>query len=145
VNVPAAAGVLLPPGGLLGWPSDPQDVERVRAVPAGATVALADRRPGGRRRLRRAAERLGVHVDAEYLVLPTWRLAAFVVSDDPDALKWLVETFLSTPPRIARGHALAEGATTLARRVVQSRIGVEAVRRLLGAVAPGRLVIGTRT
>jgi len=145
MTLPAAASVLVPSGTAVVWPSDVHAATRVRAMPSGTTVALADRRPGGRGRLRRAAGRLEVRIDAEYLVLPTWRMGTFVVSDDPDAVRWLVETFVTTPPRVALGHALADGAARLGRRAADSRTGAAAVQRLLGALVPGRLVIGTRT
>ena len=103
MSVPAPARVLLPAGTRVAWPTRPEDVARVMVLPRGTAVALADRRPGARGRLRRAAGRLGVRVEAEYIVLPSWGHAAFVAADDPAAVRWLLSTFTTTPPRVTRG------------------------------------------
>lgn len=135
----------MPTGAVVAWPSDPADGVRVRRAPAGTVVALADGRPGGRRRLRRAATRLGVRIDDEFVVLPSWRRASFVMSDDVRPLAWLVETFLAPPPGVALGHSAVHGMSRLARSAVTHPSGAAAVRLLVSAVVPGRLVIGTRT
>jgi hypothetical protein len=140
VSVPASAALLLPSDAPLAWPALREDAARVRALPAGTRVALADRRPGGRRRLRRSAGRLGIQLEAEYVVLPTWAHATFVAADDPDTMTWLLATFFTTPPRVSRGRYLVEVVT----RVGATRAGAATIRRVLGALAPGRLAIGTR-
>lgn len=145
MTLPPAAGLLVPTGAVVAWPSEHTDGVRVRRAPAGTVVALADRRPGGRRRLRRAAARLGVRIDAEFVVLPSWRLASFVMSDDVVPLAWLVETFLAPPPGVALGHSAVHGMSRLARRAIAHPGGAAAVRLLVAAAVPGRLVIGTRT
>ena len=144
-DLPPAAGLLVPSGAVLAFPSVPTEAVRVRRARAGTLVALGDRRPGGAPRLRRAAARLGVRVDAEYVLLPGWRSASFVTSDDGDALAWVVQTFLTTPPGITRAHPAVDAASALARRAVTGRRGAAAVRVLVRWVAPGHLLIGTRT
>ena len=135
----------MPPVHEPAWPADPADGVRVQRAPAGTVVALADGGRGGRRRLRRAAARLGVRVHAEYVLLPSWQLASFVATDDAGTLSWLVESFLTTPPGVARGHRAVAGASNLARRAVTNRAGAAAVQLLLATAVPGRLVLGTRT
>ncbi len=144
MNLPAPAALLVPSGALVAWPSEPADGVRVQRAPAGTVVALADSGRGGRRRLRRAAARLGVQVDAEYVLLPSWRIASFVTSDDAGTLAWLVDSFLTTPPGVVHGHRIVHGATRLARRAVGTRPGAAAVRLLVASAVPGRIVLGTR-
>ncbi len=143
-GVPASASVLLPSTAPLVWPSVAADAERALGLPAGSPVALADRRAGGRGRLRRAAVRLGVEVESEYVVLPTWSSATFVAADDRDAVRWLLSTFLTTPPRMVRGRLALEGARRLVEATTRTRVGAASVRLVLGALVPGRLVVGVR-
>jgi hypothetical protein len=142
--VPASASVLVPSGAPVVWPSVPADAERALGLPAGSPVALADRRAGGRGRLRRAAGRLGVEVESEYVVLPTWSSATFVAADDRDAVTWLLSTFLTTPPRVVRGRLVFEVVSRLVAAVTRTRVGATSVRFVLGALVPGRLVVGVR-
>ena len=145
MSLPPAAALLVPSGAVVAWPSDHADHVRVRRAAVGTVVALADARPGGRGRLRRAARSLGVSVEAEYVLLPSWRSATFVSTDDAGTLAWLVESFLTTPPGVARGHRVVNGASRIGRRAVATRAGAAAVQLLVGSVVPGRLVVGTRT
>ncbi|MFM6849326.1 MAG: hypothetical protein ACKOVB_09510 [Terrabacter sp.] len=145
MSLPAAAALLVPSGAVVAWPADHADHVRVQQASVGTVVALADDRPGGRGRLRRAARRLGVRVEAEYVVLPSWRLASFVTTDDAGTLSWLVESFLTTPPGVARGHRVVNGASRIGRRAVATRVGAAAVRLVVTSVVPGRLVVGRRT
>jgi hypothetical protein len=143
-SVPAPAAVLVPSGAPVVWPSVRADAERARVLPAGSPVALADRRAGGRGRLRRAAGRLGIEVQAEYVVLPSWGSATFVAADDPDAVTWLLATFLTTPPRVVRGRLVLEVVRRLVDAATRTRAGAASVRLVLGALVPGRLVVGVR-
>ncbi|WP_076262063.1 hypothetical protein [Intrasporangium flavum] len=143
-GVPASASVLLPSGAPVVWPSEPADAQRALGLPPGSPVALADRRAGGRARLRRAAERLGVEVESEYVVLPTWSSATFVAADDRDAVTWLLSTFLTTPPRVVRGRLVLEAVRRVVAAMTRTRAGAASVRLVLGALVPGRLVVGVR-
>ena len=143
-GVPASASLLVPSGATVVWPSVPADAERALGLPAGSPVALADRRSGGRGRLRRAAVRLGVEVESEYVVLPTWSSATFVAADDRDAVTWLLSTFLTTPPRVVRGRLALEAVRRLVAATTRTRVGAASVRLVLGALVPGRLVVGVR-
>jgi hypothetical protein len=99
-------------------------------------VALADRRLGSRHRLRRLAATLGVEVDEEYVVLPTWEQGTFVVEDDPATVSWFLSTMATAPPSLVRGGRAVELLLRGWRRFLSPG--------LVGAVAPARLVIGTR-
>ena len=144
MSVPVPVRVLLPAGTEMAWPTQPEDVARVMGLPSGAAVALADRRPGARGRLRRAAEHLGVRVEAEYIVLPTWGHATFVAADDPATVRWLLSTFTTTPPRVTRGVSLIEVLQRATRRASSTRAGAVAVQQVVGALVPGRILVGTR-
>jgi hypothetical protein len=144
MSVPVPVRVLLPAGTQVTWPTRPEDVERVMVLPRGTAVALADRRPGARGRLRRAAEHLGVRVEAEYVVLPTWGHATFVAADDPATMRWLLSTFTTTPPRVTRGTYLIEALQRATERASSTRAGAVVVQQVVGALVPGRLLIGTR-
>ena len=145
MTIPPAARVLLPQNAALAWPDSSGDADRVMALPPGAPVALADRRLGSRSRLRRQASRLGVVVDAEYVVLPTWGRATFVANDDPASLRWLMSTLATTPPDLSRGRLAVDVALRLWLSLAGAgRPGADLAARLLVVVAPGRLVIGRR-
>lgn len=145
MSIPPAARVLLPQNAALAWPDSSGDADRVMALPPGAPVALADRRLGSRSRLRRQASRLGVVVDAEYVVLPTWGRATFVANDDPASLRWLMSTLATTPPDLSRGRLAVDVALRLWLSLAAAgRPGAGLAARLLVVVAPGRLVIGRR-
>ena len=144
MSFPDPAHVLLCADTEVAWPTRPGDVARVMVLPRGATVALADRRPGGRGRLRRAAARLGVRVDAEYIVLPTWGRATFVAADDLATVGWLLSTFTTTPPRVTRGTYLIEALQRATQRAGGTRAGALVILRVTGALVPGRILVGTR-
>jgi hypothetical protein len=108
----------------------------VAAIPSGSRVVLTDDCPGGRIRLRRRAARLGLQISREYVVLPSWRQAFFVVEDHPATLAWLWATLATVPPGVSRGSLLAEAA------VRGGRHGL--FLALAGNVAPGRIVIASR-
>lgn len=145
MSIPAAARVLMPQSTALAWPGSAGDADRIIALPPGAPVALADRRLGSRARLRRHAARLGVVVDAEYVVLPTWDRATFVANDDPASLRWLMSTLATTPPDLSRGRLAVDVALRLWLSLAATgRPGAGLAARLLVIVAPARLVIGRR-
>ena len=145
VNVPPAAQVVLPPDAALVWPSRPADRARLRALSPGAAVALADRRIGGRARLRRQAARHGIVLDAEYVVLPTWGSAAFVADDDPDSLRWLMATFATTPPHVRRGWMVVDvGLRAWLSAAAAGRAGARVAAGVLNALAPAHLAVGRR-
>jgi hypothetical protein len=144
MSVPSCARIVVPGGTQVHWPERQEDAARVAVLPPGSLVALADRRPGARRRLRHAAYRLGVRVEVEYVVLPTWSRATFVAADDVSTVTWVLSTFSTTPPYVTRGAYLLDAAQRVWQRVAATRAGAVTTHRLVCALAPGRLLIGTR-
>lgn len=101
---------------------------------AGAEVVLHDNRPGARRRLRRRARLLQLDLRSEYLVLPTWRSAAFVIEDDPDILQWFWRSVATIPPGFQAAAPFVEGLVRVG--------GTRWAQRMAGGVAPGRVAVG---
>lgn len=132
-EVPTAVRVLLPPGSVLLGPGADAIADLTGVGPAGR-VGLADGRPGSRSRLRRRAARLGLEIQAEYVVLPGWRHPTFIVEDDPDTLGWLFTNLATVPPNLTRWAWLAD----VAARVVGTSWGRAVAARLV----PGRLLVG---
>jgi hypothetical protein len=135
-RLPVAVRVLLTADTLFVPPGEVPGDDLVRALRSGQRVAFADARVGGRRRLRTRARHLGLRIEAEYAVLPSWGRAAFVVQDRSATLRWLFATVATVPPGLARGSAVVDlglRAATATRAV-----------RLAGHLVPGRLVIASR-
>lgn len=110
---------------------------RLAALPPGTAVVLVDDLPGSRRRTRRLAARAGVTVEREYAVLPRLASAVLVVEDTPATVSWATRTLLAVPP----GTTRLAGPLDLAVRVLRRW----APPWLLGALAPGRVLLGRRT
>lgn len=135
-GVPEAVRLVTEPGDVVlppRWGAEPRAID---ALAPGSRVIMCDDRPGSRVRLRRKAARLGLQIQREYVVLPSWRRASFVVEDHPTTLAWLWVTLATIPPGVSRGSLLAEGALRGGRRRL--------VLAVAGAVAPGRVVIACR-
>ncbi len=141
-GVPEAVRLVTAPGDLIlepRWSAERHNILSagyIAALPSGSTVVLTDDRPGGRIRLRRRAARLGLKISREYVVLPSWRRAAFVVEDHPTTLAWLWATLATVPPGVSRGSLLAEAAVRGGRHRL--------VLAVVGSVASGRVVIASR-
>lgn len=133
-TLPMAVQVLLPAGSIVLWPGLARDGVDLTDVARGRWIVLIDWRLGSRWRLRRRAARLGLLIQSEYLVLPSWGAAAFAVEDDPDTLAWLMTTIATVPPSLARGTRLLD----VLLRMLQGPGGRGALRRL----APGRVLVG---
>lgn len=130
IGPPPAVRAILPAGALvLG-----QDQADPSGLAAGRPVVLTDSRPGARARLRRRAGRLGLTLEGEHVVLPTWGSAAFVVEDDRHVVGWLWDTLATVPPRARRSAPLVELAVRLGT--------LGPVRRALLWGAPGRVLVG---
>lgn len=133
-EVPACVRVLLPPGSILLGPTDRPQVTDLLRLGKEARVALAANGVGSRGRLQRRAARLGLSVQAEYVVLPTWQQPTFVVEDDRDLLGWLLASLATVPPNLTRGTWLVD----VVARAIRTPWGRAAVARL----APARLLVG---
>jgi hypothetical protein len=134
-QVPTAVRVLLPPGSVVFGPGDSDPVDKVAELAPGGRVALADCRVGSGRRLRRRARRLGLDVHAEYVVLPTWSQATFVVEADQDTVAWLLTTLGTVPPGVRHGARLVD-------LLVRGATVTPWLHRAVAALAPGRLLVG---
>ncbi len=110
-------------------------VDVLTRLRSGTSVALVTDRPGGRRRLRRDARRAGVRIDRELIVLPSTRHAQVVLDDDPAAVRHFWTSVAAVPPGVARLAGPAGVVLRVARRLPW---------RWTGAVAPGRVLIGSR-
>lgn len=135
-GIPPAVRVLLGTDCVLITPGTAADLDRLALGGMPGRVALAGARPLSRRRLRRAADRLGLEVEAEYAVLPTWERAAVVVEDDGATLSWTFANLVTVPPGVARGARLVDLAVRACR--------VARLSRLSARMAPGRLLVGRR-
>jgi hypothetical protein len=135
-RLPVAVRVLLTADTLFVQPGEVPGDDLVGALRSGQRVALADARLGSRRRLRMRARRLGLRIEAEYAVLPTWGRAAFVVQDRKPTLRWLFTTVATVPPGLARGAAVVDLGLRAATATHAAR--------LAGHLVPGRLVIASR-
>ena len=98
-------------------------------------VVLMDQRPLSRRRLRRVARDLGVVLEREFVVLPTIGRPMVVIDDVETAVRHFWTAVATVPPGLAFTAVPASALLGLARR---------APWRWTGAIAPGRVVIGTR-
>jgi hypothetical protein len=108
----------------------------VRELPTGTPIVLCTSAHGAIRRCRRFADATGIELEREYLAFPSVRSPAYLVEDAPATVGFFLETVLVTPPRIPCA-TLIEACVGLLRTL--------SPRRLIRSVAPGRIVVGTRT
>lgn len=109
---------------------------RLSALPAGTTVVLLDDLPGSRRRTRRLAARSAITVQHEYAVLPRLSTPVVVVEDRPAAVRWASNCLLAVPPGTVRFAPVVDACLRVLRRWAPPGV--------LGAVAPGRVLVGRR-
>jgi len=136
-SVPAAIEVVLPQNSVIAGPTRWFRSPDPALVDGDCRIVLAGTRMGSRLWLHRRAARLGLVVESEYLVLPTWGHAGFVVDAHPDVLIWFLRHLATVPPGLSRGARLVDLAL-----VVCARPGL---LRWLGLLAPGSLVVGKRS
>lgn len=108
----------------------------VRAVRPGSPVVLECTGWGARWHCTHFARREGLDIGRSYVVLPTLRRASFRVEDAPAARTWFADHLLTTPPGAGRLTPVVDLAVQLLRVAARSA--------LLGALAPGRVVVTTR-
>jgi hypothetical protein len=113
-------------------------LDAVRALPADTPVVISSSGPGAAGRCRRFASRAGITIEREYLALPSARAPAYLIEADRAPVTVFLHQVLVIPPR---------GTV----RSLSGRVLVDRLRRLrdpsrvLRAVPPGLIVIGTRT
>jgi hypothetical protein len=109
---------------------------RVRGLPAGTSVVFVDPSFGSRRRDRSIARRAGVRIDRELLTIPAAGTTAFAVDDAPATIGAFWRRFVTVPSGATR--------SALPVAVATRTIGLAHPWRLVGAVVPGRVTVGTR-
>jgi hypothetical protein len=111
------------------------DLLTLQRLPSGTAVALVSDRWLSRGRLRRRARLAGVRIERELVVVPTTRSPIMVLDDEPLAVRHFWTSVAAVPPGVTRAHGPLS-AVLLAMRVVPWR--------WTGAVAPGRVLVGSR-
>jgi hypothetical protein len=111
-------------------------VRESRRLAPGTPVVLVANRPFARRHLRRTAQRAGISVRRELLVLPDVRHPLVVLDDHDDCIALFWQAVAMVPPGLTRVHPVA----TLGLRVL-AHTSPELTRRF----APGRILIGQTT
>jgi hypothetical protein len=104
-------------------------------LPPGTRVCLVADRPGARRRLRRTARRAGIALQRELIAVPSTRRPVVLVDDHQDAVGAFWRSVVAPPPGFSRGWLVATLTIVLGRRLPWT---------WTGAVAPGRVVLGTK-
>jgi hypothetical protein len=109
--------------------------EAQRLVP-GTWVVLVANRPLARRHLRQAAQRAGISVHRELVVLPSTRHPLVVVDDDDECIALFWQAVAMVPPGLTHAHGVA---TLVLRVLTRTSPG------LTSRFAPGRILIGQKT
>lgn len=107
----------------------------LRDLPTGTPVVLCTSAPGAIGRCRRFASQAGIELEREYLAFPSAATPAYLVEDAPASVRVFVKTILMTPP-----------GTTFATPMDACLSVLRALNpwRLIRAVAPGRVAVGSR-
>jgi hypothetical protein len=107
----------------------------LRQLPTGTSVALISGTPWARFRLRRRAHRAGIRIDRELIVLPSTASPVVVLDNSETAVRHFWSTVAAVPPGVTWANAPASLLLLLTRRLPW---------RLTGAIAPCRVMIGSR-
>jgi hypothetical protein len=110
---------------------------RLRALPPGTTVVLADPAFGSRYRGRALARDANVRIERELLAIPSLRDPVFAVEDAPGP----VESFWNCFATVPVGWAAPALPVSLAIRAVT----MLKAWALVGVAVPGRFTVGRRT
>ena len=108
---------------------------QLMALAPGTAVCLVQDRPFGRRHLRALCRRADVVVGRELLAVPSTRRPIVLVDDQLPAVHDFWESVITVPPGITRGWLPATVLIRVCRQLPWT---------WTGAVAPGRVVLGTR-
>lgn len=108
----------------------------VGELPAGTAVVLVASAPGAKRRCTSFAMDARIEVEREYLTLPSAKAPAYLIEDAPAPVRLFVNSILVAPTRSALSMPIDAGLRLL--RMLNAS-------RLVGVLAPGRLVVGRRT
>jgi hypothetical protein len=110
--------------------------EQVAALASGSPVVLAASAPGARRRCRAFARAATIRLAHDYLAFPSAAMPAYLIEDDTGPVRTFRASALVSPPRARLAPVLQAGVLVL--RALGRR-------RLMGAVAPGRIMVGWRS
>lgn len=110
--------------------------EQVAGLAAGTAVVLVSSAPGASRRCRSFASEAGIQLQREYLAFPSAAMPGYLVEDDVVPVRAFTRSVLVAPPRARLSFAVEAGVTIL--RALGSR-------RVMSALAPGRVVVGWRS
>ncbi len=105
------------------------------SLPAGARVVLRAAGPGAHRRCTRLARDSGLETERTYLAFPTARAPAYLVERTAPPLAFFTGSILTTPPGLRFG-SVVDLLLDLLRRF--------GAWRIVGALAPGCVVVGRR-
>ncbi|MFL5926538.1 MAG: hypothetical protein ACJ77E_06345 [Gaiellaceae bacterium] len=108
----------------------------LQSVPAGARVVLRASAPGAKRRCKRFAAESGLELERAYLAFPSAGTPAYLVEDAPAPVRVFTDSVLVTPPGTPLTTVI-EGCLSILRGL--------GGWRLVRALAPGRVIVGTRT
>lgn len=101
----------------------------------GDLVVLRDPARGSRARCRRLVRAAGLRRQRELIALPSLERSAFLVEDDVSSVRFAWTGLITVPPGISRGHACMTVVLGVCSRLPW---------QVLGAVAPGRVVIAVK-
>jgi hypothetical protein len=110
--------------------------EQVAALAPGSPVVLAASAPGARRRCRAFARATTVRLAHDYLAFPSAAMPAYLVENDAGPVRTFMVSALVPPPRARLAPVFQAGVLVL--RALGRR-------RLMSALAPGRVMVGWRS
>jgi hypothetical protein len=112
--------------------TDREELQRVRALPAGSAVLVS----GSSRSCREFADQAGVEIDREFLPIPSARTPLYLVENAEETITYFCSTLLTLPPVAAAFGPLGEALILLVRAARRSP--------RLAATIRGRVLVGRR-
>jgi hypothetical protein len=110
--------------------------DELRDLAPGVQVAICASGFGALRRVRKCARRAELVGRREYLAFPTVEAPAYLIEDSSSSVEYFFDTVATVPP----GVATLEGAANVGLRALR----VASRSRLLRALIPGRILVGSR-
>lgn len=110
--------------------------DELRGLSSGSQVAICASGVGARRRVRKCARRAGLVGRREYLAFPTIEAPAYLIEDSSSSVEYFFDTVATVPP----GVATLEAAANVGLRGLR----IASRSRLLRALIPGRILVGSR-
>jgi hypothetical protein len=110
-----------------------RSVRQLRKLPWGTVVVIAVDQPFSRWRLGHLTRRAGITVDRELIVLPSAAHPVVVVDDVEPAVRHFLTSVATVPPGV-----------TWAPAAIMISLASTMPWHWLGALAPGRVIVGRR-